>query len=78
MSATESQTELKPAALCAKNDIAAAAMLGIGTTKLWELCNLPKNDPRRIKRTSYGKIPISELERHIREEMNSAEKAEAV
>lgn len=51
--------------LCAKNDAEACRWLGIGRTKLWALTNLPKSDPRRICRTSYGKIALSELRRHL-------------
>jgi hypothetical protein len=57
--------------LCAADDTDAARIIGIKTTKLWELCNLPKTDPRRIKKTSYGKIPYAELQRHLAEEMKA-------
>lgn len=56
-------------ALCAKDDTDAARILGIGKTKLWELCSRPESDPTRIRKTSYGKIAYAELQRHLVEEM---------
>ena len=42
----------------------AAQYLGIGTTQLWKLTQLGK-----VRRTSYGTYPITELDRHLREEV---------
>lgn len=50
----------------------AAWMLGISRTTLWTRVNLPKSDPRRIKRTSYNTYPVVELQRHIQEELKAA------
>ena len=50
----------------------AARYLGIGTTKLWLLTNLPKTDPRRIRQTSYGTYAKVELDRHLKVEMERA------
>ena len=51
--------------LCARSDREAAATLGVSRTTLWRLTNLPERDPRKIRRTSYGKIPLAELQRHV-------------
>lgn len=48
----------------------AAQALGIGHSKLWLLCNLDDGDPRKIKTTSYGTIPVTELDRHLKAEIN--------
>lgn len=56
-------------ALCARNDSDAARILGIGITKLWELCNREESDPTRIRKTSYGKIAYAELQRHLAAEL---------
>lgn len=57
------------AALCARDDRDAARIIGVGITKLWELCNREESDPTRIRKTSYGKIPYSELQRHLAAEL---------
>ena len=56
--------------LCAKDDAEAARAIGASRTTLWRLVNLPKSDPRRIRRTSYGKIPFAELNRHLAAEVS--------
>lgn len=56
--------------VCYPDDKAAAAALGVSVTTLWRRCSLPERDPRRIRRTSYGKIPVEELQRHVRAELN--------
>lgn len=63
--ALELKNGVRPLAL--RVNVAAEA-LGIGLTKLWQLCNLDDDDPRKIRRTSYG-IPVSELQRHLEEEL---------
>ena len=53
-------------ALCAPSDEDAARILGIGITKLWELCHLPEEDPRRLRKNPLtGRFPIAELKRHL-------------
>ncbi len=47
----------------------AAVYLGVGHTTLWQLRNLPKSNPRRIRATSYNRIPKAELDRHLEAEM---------
>ena len=44
----------------------AARYLGIGTTKLWLLTASGK-----VKRTSYGTYPVTELDRHLAEELEA-------
>ena len=41
-------------ALCARDDAEAAATLGVSRTTLWRRTMLPKNDPRRIRRSEAG------------------------
>jgi hypothetical protein len=47
----------------------AANYLRVSRTKVWELMNLPKSNPKRLKKTSYGTIPIAECDRHLAEEV---------
>lgn len=49
----------------------AAAELRINRTTLWRLCNLPANDPRRIRTTSYNTVPRAEIERHLKAELQA-------
>lgn len=51
----------------------AAQAIGISRWKLWKLRNLDESDPRKIKSTDYGTVPVSELERHLKAEMQSHE-----
>lgn len=66
------ETRVLPHPLCAKDQVEASGVLGVSPSTLWKLCNLPKRDPRRINRTSYGKIPFSELARHVAAEVAAA------
>jgi len=68
---TAVQTEVAPLAY---KPTAAAAVLGVSKVKLWQLCSLPESDPRRIRKTSYGTIPKTELERHLKAELNESGK----
>ncbi len=47
----------------------AAAYLGVCYNTLWRRSNLPKKDPRRIRKTAYGTYPVQELDRHLQAEM---------
>lgn len=70
MSKTKPAAPVSLPALCAASDRDAARILGIGTTKFWELCSLPDSDPRRIRKTSYGRVPYAELQRHLTAELS--------
>jgi hypothetical protein len=72
MSATTEPIAI-PRRLCFPSHKAAAAALGISTTTLWRRLTLPKKDPRRIRQTTYGRIPVSEVERHLEAEMEATE-----
>ncbi len=50
----------------------AAAYLGVCYNTLWRRSNLPKKDPRRIRKTAYGTYPVQELDRHLQAEMERA------
>lgn len=43
----------------------AAKALGISRTQFWRLRNLPDSDPQKIRCTPYGRVPVSELQRHL-------------
>lgn len=66
-------SEDAPTMLCFPSHKAAAKALGIGKTTLWLRLNLPKNDPRRIRQTTYGRIPVSEVQRHLEAEMQKSD-----
>jgi len=56
--------------ICPKGAITraeAAQYLSIGLTQLWKLTATGK-----VKRTSYGTFTITELDRHLAEEMENA------
>lgn len=57
--------------LCARDDAEAAEWLGVHRTTISRLTNLAASNPRRIRRTSYGKIPLFELRRHLESELKS-------
>lgn len=56
--------------LCAKDDCEAARWLGVSRSTLWKFLNLPKSDPRRIARTSAGKIAYAEIRRHLEADLH--------